>query len=326
MRAIVTGGAGFIGSHLIEALVERGDDVVCLERPGAPDHWVRDLPVRFRDIGLTDVNALGRELDGGDAIFHLAALTQALRVEEYYAVNTEGTANLLRAAARQPGPAPRFVLMSSLAAAGPCRNGELLTPETVPFPLSHYGHSKLLAEAVVHAHAARVPAVILRFPTVYGPRERAVLKMFRLVQKRIAVTVGGWEQEISAIYVRDVVTALLAAASVPRAAGRTYCVAHPVAVTLREFTATVGRVLGRRPVLLSVPRCVARVGAVSAELAAMVTGNAAILNRDRVREMTQRRWVCDSARAQVELGFEPAWDINRGVAETAAWYEEAQWI
>lgn len=326
MRAIVTGGAGFIGSHLIQSLVERGDDVVCLERPGASDRWLRDLPIRFRDCGLTDAATLAREVAGADVIFHLAALTQARRRAEYYEVNTEGTARLLQAAARAAPGAPRFVFMSSLAAAGPCRNGERLDPLTVPFPLSHYGHSKLLAEAVVHAWADRVPASILRFPAVYGPRERAVLKLFQMVRRGVALTIGDWEREVSLIYVRDVIAALLAAGDEPRSCGRTYCVTHPVPVTWRGFVDVIARVLQRAPVRIAVPPAVAQLIAVGAEVGARAARTAAILNRDRVREMTQRRWVCDGSRAEAELGFRPEWDIQRGVAATAAWYLEAQWI
>lgn len=326
MRAIVTGGAGFVGSHLIEALVARGDDVLCIERPGSLAAWIRDLPIRIRQIGLGDAPTLASELEGADVVFHLAALTQALRREDYYAVNTEGTANLLLAAARQGPAAPRVVFMSSIAAAGPCRNGEFLSPDTVPFPLSHYGHSKLLAEAVVHAYADRVPAIILRYPTVYGPRERAVLKLFQLVQRRVALSVGGWDRPNSVIYVRDVVSSLLAAAEKPVAVGRTYCVTHPDSVTWREFARAVGEALEREPILLSVPASVARVVAVTSEAVGAVTRRAAILNRDRVREMTQPRWECDGSRAETELDLQPAWGIDRGVPETAAWYKEARWI
>jgi nucleoside-diphosphate-sugar epimerase len=147
MRAVVTGGGGFIGSHLIDALVARGDDVVCIERPGTPNRWLRDLPIEYRDTGLQDVSALSEACDGADVVFHLAALTEARSSREYYLVNTEGTAGVLKAAAAHNGGAPRVVFLSSLAAAGPCRNGELLSPDTVPNPLSHYGHSKLTDHA-----------------------------------------------------------------------------------------------------------------------------------------------------------------------------------
>lgn len=325
MRALVTGAAGFVGSHLVQALIARDTEVVCIERPGAPRGWLADLPVCYRDVGLSDVRTLQRELDGVDVIYHLAALTQARRPREYYETNTDGTANLLHAAVRRGGAAPRFVFMSSLAAAGPCRGDELLTPDSVPCPLSHYGHSKLLAEAVVHAFSDRVPSIILRFPPVYGPRERAVLMLFQLVRRRLALTIGNWERENSLIHVHDAVQALLAAGGTPRA-GRTYCVTHPQVVTWREFALAVGQALGRRPMLLSIPRLVAGAVAAGSELVAAVSGTAAILNRDRVREMTQRRWVCDGSRAISELNLAPAFDMARGVAQTADWYEEAQWL
>src|SRR5437867_2722353 len=230
MRAVVTGGAGFIGSHLIEALVARGDEVVCVERPGAPRRWLEGLDLSYRDSGLDDERALSAAFAGADVVFHLAGLTEARAPRDFYAVNTEGTARVFRAAAAHNGRAPRVVLMSSLAALGPCRNGDRLSPDTVPYPISHYGHSKLLAEAIAHAFADRVPA--------------------------------------------------------------------PVAWAV----------------------------AVAAEACARLRHAAAILNRERLRELVQERWVCDPSRAMTELGFAPQYPVARGVAETAQWYREARWI
>jgi len=326
MRAIVTGGGGFIGSHLIEALVARGNDVVCIERPGAPNRWLRDLPIEYRDIGLEDVAALREACDGADVVFHLAALTEARTPHEYYLINTEGTARVLKAAAAHNGGAPRVVFLSSLAAAGPCRNGELLSPDTVPMPLSHYGHSKLLAEVLVHAYQDRVPATILRFTSVYGPREKGVLTLFRMIKHGVALTVGGWDREVSMLYVRDAVQGLLEAGDTPRAAGRTYCVAHPEPVTWRSVADAIGRALHREPRLVSVPVGVARLIAIAAEGCAKVRHAAAVLNRERVRELTQQRWVCDVSPAQRELGFAPEYPIGRGAAEAARWYEEERWL
>ncbi len=326
MRVVVTGGGGFIGSHLIEALVARGDDVICIERPGAPDIWLRDLPIAFRDIGLRRVAELRRAFDGADVVFHLAALTEARTPHEYYLVNTEGTARVLKAAAAHNGAAPRVVLLSSLAAAGPCRNGELLSPDTVPMPLSHYGHSKLLAEVLVHAYQDRVPAVILRLSAVYGPREKAVLKMFRMIKHGVAFTIGGWDRQVSMLYVRDAVQGLLKAADTRAALGHTYCLAHPEPVSWAVVAAAIGRALSRRPRLVSLPVGLARVVAVAVEGCAKVAHQAAVLNRERVRELTQRRWVCDVSRAERELGFAARYPIERGTAEAARWYEEERWL
>jgi nucleoside-diphosphate-sugar epimerase len=279
MRAVVTGGGGFIGSHLIEALVARGIEVLCVERPGALPGWIDGLPIRYVDHGVNDLDGLTSSCLGADVVFHLAGLTEARVPADFYRVNTEGTECVLKAAAAHNGTAPHVILLSSLAATGPCRNGEALSPDSVPFPLSHYGHSKLLAEAVMHAYADRVPGTIFRLPSVYGPRERGVFTFFKLVRRGLALTVGSWDRQLSLIYVKDVVQGLIAAAMDTPPAVRTYCLAHPEPVSWREFA-----------------------------------------------RAAQERWVCDSSRANVEIGFEPHYPIASGIAETVAWYREAQWL
>lgn len=326
MRALITGGAGFIGSHLSEALVERGDEVVCVERPGAKRGWVEDLPLAWHPIGIEDGDALTGLLEGVDVVFHLAALTEARSPDDFYEVNTLGTARVIEAIERVGRPAPRFLLLSSIAAVGPCRNGDRLDPGTVPFPLSHYGNSKLLAEAVVHAHADTLPATIIRFPSVYGPRERAVLTFFRLVKRGAALTVGSWDREVSMIYVEDAVQGLIAAATSEGAAGRTYLIAHPEVVTWRAFAEETAGALDKRPLLVSIPELAARGVARGAECLARARKRAAILNRDRLREMTAARWVCDPSRAISEIGFAPRYPLRRGVPETADWYRRMSWL
>lgn len=325
MRAVVTGGAGFIGSHLIERLAARGDDIVCVERPGASRRWIADVPLAWEPVGLEDESGLARVLEGADVVFHLAALTEARRYTEYYAVNTEGTASVLRAAARFNGSAPRVVFPSSLAALGPCRDEKPLSPDSIPFPITHYGNSKLLAEAAVHAFADRVPAAILRLSAVYGAREKAVGKLFGMIRRGVALTVGSWDRTVSLLYVKDAVQGLLAAADTERAAGRTYCLAHPETVTWAEFACAAGEALGRAPRLVSVPLKAAQAIAVLAELCARGRRRAAIVNRERVREMSQRRWVCDPASAIAEIGFDPRYPMERGLGETIAWFGDRNW-
>lgn len=326
MRAIVTGGAGFIGSHLIETLLGAGHEVTCLERPGATRNWVDGLPVDWKPVGLEDERALRQTFAGADVVFHLAGLTEAVRPVDLYAVNTEGTARVTRAAAAFNGSAPHVILLSSLAAIGPCRNGEALSRDSIPCPLSHYGNSKLLAEAVVHAFDDRVPATIIRLPTVYGPREKAVLTLFKMLKRGVGLTIGGWEREASMIYVKDVVQGLIAAAESERAEGRTYCLAYPTPICWSELAETASEVFGRRPRLMSLPAAAANPIALCCEAGARMSGKAAILNRDRVREISQERWVCDPSRAIDEIGFAPVYPIDRGVRETIAWYREEEWL
>jgi nucleoside-diphosphate-sugar epimerase len=326
VRVVVTGAAGFVGSHLVESLVARGDDVLCVERAGANLQWISPLPVRHYLAGVENLAGLTRALHGAEVVYHLAALTEARRPDDLYAVNTEGTANVMRAAAAQGVDAPHVVFLSSISATGPCPDGSPATPDSVPHPISHYGRSKLMAEAVVHAWSDRVPTTVLRCPTIYGPRERAVLKFFRLVRSGVAITIGDWDRVVSMLYVKDLLPVLLAAGGNAGAKGRTYCVGHPEHVSWRAFCDAVGAALGRDPFRLAVPVPLARGLALAIEAGAAVARAAAILNRERVREMLPRAWVCDATRATNELGFAPVFPIARAVPETAAWYRQAGWL
>jgi nucleoside-diphosphate-sugar epimerase len=326
MRAVVTGGAGFVGSHLVEKLLDRGDEVVCIERPGADRGWVEGLDIEFKDCGLGEAAVLGNLVCGADVVYHLAALTEARTPDECYEVNTQGTANILKAAAGCSCSPPKVVFMSSLAAVGPAPEGGSLTADTPPRPLSHYGRSKLHAEVVIHAYADRVPAIICRFPAVYGPRDRVVLKLFSMVARGFALTIGPWDREISVLHAADAVDGLIAAANTPGAVGNTYNLANPCPITWGEFVMAIGHALGRRPLKVAVPVIAARPIALVAEAVAWLGHRAAVLNRDRVREISQARWVCDPGSAMAEIGFLPRYSLTTGVAETAEWLRRNQWI
>ena len=326
MRAIVTGGAGFVGSHLVEKLLARGDDVVCIERPGAGRGWIEGLDIEFHDCGLGETASLGDLVCHADVVYHLAALTEARTPDDCYEVNTQGTANIMKAAAGCPCSPPKVVFMSSLAAVGPAPAGGCLTADTPPRPLSHYGRSKLHAEAVIHAYADRVPSVICRFPAVYGPRDRVVLKLFSMVAKGFALTIGPWDREISIVHAADAVDGLIAAATTGAAVGSTYNLAHPQPITWGEFVMAIGHALGRTPVKFAVPVVAARPIALAIEAVAWLGHRAAVLNRDRVRELSQARWVCDPGSAMAEIGFQPRYSLDAGVAETAEWLRRIQWI
>lgn len=326
MRALVTGGAGFVGSHLVEKLLDRGDEVVCIERPGAHRGWIEGLDIDFHDCGLGETALLGNLVCGADVVYHLAALTEARTPDECYEVNTQGTANILKAATGCACSPPKVVFMSSLAAVGPAPDGGSLTADTPPRPLSHYGRSKLHAEAVIHAYADRVPAIICRFPALYGPRDRVVLKLFSMVARGFALTIGPWDREISILHAADAVDGLIAAANTSGAVGKTYNLANPHPITWGGFVMAIGHALGRRPLKFAVPVIAARPIALVAETVAWLGHRAAVLNRDRVREISQARWVCDPSSAMAEIGFQPRYSLEAGVAETAEWLRRNQWI
>jgi nucleoside-diphosphate-sugar epimerase len=126
--------------------------------------------------------------------------------------------------------------------------------------------------------------------------------------------------------VEDAVAALLAAADRPEAPGQTFMIAHPEPVTWARFARTVGTAMGRNPVLVSLPTAAARVTAWVVETASRLRGRPAVLNRDRVREISQARWVCDPTVAMRQLGFHPQFPVSLGVARTADWYRKEKWL
>jgi nucleoside-diphosphate-sugar epimerase len=147
-----------------------------------------------------------------------------------------------------------------------------------------------------------------------------------MVSRGFALTVGPWRRRVSLVHAADVVDGLIAAGVSPRALGRTYHLAHPEPATWGDFVSAVAGALDRNPLRLALPVGVARAVAVAAEAAARVRHRAAVLNRDRVRELAQECWVCDTEAAAAELGFAPRFALETGVRTTADWLRSKRWL
>jgi dihydroflavonol-4-reductase len=214
--------------------------------------------------------------------------------------------------------------VSSLAAAGPSPDGTPLGEDAAPHPVTHYGKSKLAAERIVRE---LVPdAVIVRPPVVYGPRDTDVFQILKPFTQGVALQLGGGERWFSAIYVKDLVEGLMAAARATQAAGRTYFLANSKPVSWSELGAATARITRRKARILRVPVAVAYAGGWCAEMWAHLTGRPGIVSREKVREAQCPYWTCDVRRAAEEMGFEARTPLEAGLAETLAWYREAGWL
>ncbi|MDZ7385235.1 MAG: NAD-dependent epimerase/dehydratase family protein [candidate division KSB1 bacterium] len=324
MKALVTGANGFIGSHLVERLLAQGAEVRCLVRKTSNLRWLQGLDVQLTYGSLDSPASLQGALEGVDVVFHLAGATKSLTPEGYFVANTQGTARLLDAC-RERGN-PRVVFVSSQAAAGPSDGQRAKTEHDPPTPITAYGKSKLQAELLVQEYAKTGPAVIVRPPVVYGPRDTDVLALFRLAARGLCPLVGSKRRLVSLIHVQDLVEGLLLAATTPQALGKTYFLCNDQPVDWELFAQQIASVLGKRCVRIRVPEVVLPVVGTVSELMARVGGKPALLSRDKVREMRQRYWVCDNTRAKQDLGFAPRVDVAEGVAQTAAWYRAQGWL
>lgn len=317
---LVTGGTGFIGSHLLERLSGLGESVRCLVRPRAVP---RRLPAGVEECpgDLDSSEGIERALSGVDTVFHLAGVTKALHADDYWRGNARATGNLVRALAGRPA---RLVHVSSLAAIGPSPDGTPLTEDAEPHPLTHYGRSKLEAERMVKELAPE--AVIVRPPAVYGPRDTDIFQLLKSIARGLAVEIAGPERWVSLIYVADLVDGILAAARTARAAGRAYFLAYPKPATWAELRDTAARIVGRRPRVLRVPPGAAGAVGYCAEVWSRVRRKPLIVSREKILEAQCRWWTVDSSRAAAELGFEARTPLEQGLAETLAWYKEAGWL
>ena len=316
---LVTGGSGFIGSHLVDRLCLDGKSVRCLLRRKSN----RELPPQAEIVfgELVSGAGLDEALRGVDTVIHLAGVTKALAVEDYYVGNMRATENLARTMA---GRAIRLVHVSSLAAVGPNPDGIPIEEDAEPHPFTNYGKSKLEGERVVRR---LVPdSVIVRPPVVYGPRDTDVFRILKPLCKGIAVQIGGGERWFSAIYVKDLIDGLIAAAHAAQAPGGTYFLANATPVSWTDLRVTTARIIGRDARVLRVPSPVAYAVGYGAEVWARLTRKPGIISREKVKEAECPYWTCDTRRAAAEIGFHARTSLDAGLAQTLSWYREAGWL
>ncbi len=315
---LVTGGTGFIGSHLVERLLERKQPFrVLARRPGSARNAAASRGDLATGEGIADA------LNGVTTVIHLAGTTKTLTAEGYRTGNVLATENLARAIAAT-GRAIRVVHVSSLAAAGPAPGDTAIPEDGEPRPVSLYGQSKLEGERRMRAH---VPdAVIVRPPVVYGPRDTDVFQILKSASQGFVLRIAGGERWFSAIYVSDLVDGILLAAMSPSGGGKTYYLAHPKPVSFTEMIAAIAQVMGRTPRIITIPSAAAAAAGVCSETWARLIRKPGILSRDKVREMVCERWVCQTDAVKRELGFEAPTDFREGIEKSIAWYRTAGWL
>jgi nucleoside-diphosphate-sugar epimerase len=215
-------------------------------------------------------------------------------------------------------------MVSSMAAAGPARRGIPLTGSEAPQPVTGYGRSKLAAEGAVTASS--LPWCILRPPMVYGPRDREVLKVFRLARLGVAPVFGDGSQELSAVHAGDLAEALVAAATTAASAGRIYYPCHPEIFTSAELVRAIARAMGRRVSILRIPDSVGRGLLRVTEGSARLVRQATILTVDKANEFFQPAWTGDPTPLTRETGWHAVHDLQSGLADTWRWYRSAGWL
>jgi dihydroflavonol-4-reductase len=315
----ITGATGFIGGHVAAHMAGRGDKVRAIVRGSSV---VQGLP---QDVTVVRAPlataALAEAFRGVDVVVHLAGVVSTVREREFFDVNVEGT-RAVAEATRTVGA--RLVYISSLAAAGPSPPSAPRGEDDPPAPINAYGRSKLGGERVVAA-MPDLPWTILRPGVVYGPRDRALLPLFRFASLGVLPLVGRATAAYTFVHISDLVRAI--AAAVDRGGERdTLFVGHPRAVTTRGLLEAVRRAAGRRALLVRVPMAVTRLLAMAGDVAGRISGRPFAIDSRRYHELSAEGFVCCVDRLRDRLGIVAEIDLQEGLRETEAWYRKEGWL
>ena len=325
MKIALTGGTGFIGSHLAETLTAAGHDVTCLVRQTSNLRWLQDLDVRTVAGDLDDPGTLNDLVGPADTVVHTSGAKFAYSLAEFLRGNLSQTKNIYDAIARSGSGVARFLYISSISAAGPSATGAPLTEDMPLRPITPYGVSKAETERFVASHASRVPFTIIRPPGVYGPRDKDLLIYFRLVRHHLKPILGRMNR-FDFVYVKNLCHGIRLAIESERASNETYYLSDAVPYTWRSFTQLVCEAIGTSAMPVRPPIGLSLVVAEVAARMAKALNLPVKLDKHKIREFIQRFWVVSTRKAQEELGYLPSHDAQTAVSATARWYRANGWI
>ena len=328
-KILVTGASGFIGSFIVEEALRRGWETWAAMRRSSSKQFLQDERIHFIELNLSDEQQLTEQLRPHqfDYVVHAAGVTKCINPDDFHHINTEGTQHLVRALLTLKMPLKKLVYLSSLSIFGAIREQqpyEEIRETDTPQPNTAYGRSKLEAEQWLDRQ--QIPCVTLRPTGVYGPRERDYFLMAKSIKQHSDFAVGYKQQDITFVYVDDVVQAVFLACERGEA-GRKYFLSDGEVYQSTTFSDLIREALGHPWwIRITAPIWVLRVVTFFGDLIGRMTGKISALNNDKYHILKQRNWRCDIEPARRELGYEPQVQLEEGVRRTIKWYQDNGWL
>jgi nucleoside-diphosphate-sugar epimerase len=324
--AVVTGGTGFVGSHLVDLLLDKGYEVRCITRKSSDLKWLKDKDVKIFDCGLYNKEALREIIRDADYIYHVAGVVKSKTKEGYFRGNVDTTRTLIEATLESNSNLKRFLVVSSQTVTGPSLDGKPVNEETDCRPITTYGKSKLEEEKLVLSFKDKLPITICRAPAVYGERDTEIFIYFKTFSKGLTTTIGFNEKKLSLIHVLDLVNGFYLAATNEKSKSQIYFISSEEFYTWPQINNITSKIIGKKPIVIKVPHFLVYTIAAVAQFAAMFSSKPATLNIEKAKDITQQYWICDTSKAVRELGYRQNISIEEGIKRTIEWYKKMNWI
>ncbi len=326
-RVLITGASGFVGYHLIEAALKAGFEVHGAIRKSSDVSHLSGLDIQYVYPDYNNAESLQKELETGQYsyIIHSAGVTRAKNEAEYNKINAAYTRNLAQAAQHASIPLSKFVFISSLAAMGPTFYEDInpITELSKAEPVTNYGRSKLLAEQYL-AEIKELPLIVLRPTAVYGPREKDIYIMFKTLKSGLEPYIGTKGQRLSFIYAKDLANVAMKALVNP---GNhvAYNISDGNSYERYELADLTKKILGKKTLKFHVPLGMVKALSGILELTSP-KDKTPVLNSEKLAELTAENWNCSIEKLKKDMGYVPAYDLERGLEETLKWYQSNNWL
>jgi nucleoside-diphosphate-sugar epimerase len=320
MKVAITGGSGFIGSHLVERLVSEGHNVKALVRKSSDTKLLETLGVKLVYGNVTKQASVERLVKDADVVYHIAGKVYMGSKHEFWNTNVRGTENMLAACLGRS--INRFVYTSSIGVMGSIRDPP--ADETYVYnPRSPYDKSKCEAEktALWYFREKDVPVTIVRPTVVYGPRNMYLLRLYDWIQRRDFPLIGSMDNLMHPCYIENCIKGIMLAGEKPKATGEIYIIGDEKPVSWRVYVNAIAEALGVNPPSRHVPVWVIKTVAGLSELKSWMFGSAPFLTRYWVEEIT-KNFAYSITKAKNKLSYNPKISLKEGISRTIDWYRQ----
>jgi len=324
--AVVTGASGFVGSHLVDLLLEKKYKVRCIIRKSSNLRWLNGKDVELHICELTNKEGLRKIFEGADYIYHVAGVVKSKKPEGYFAGNVETTKALLDVALEFKNIIKRFIIVSSATASGPSPINNPVSEDFPCKPITTYGRSKLAQEELAKSYMDQIPITVCKVAAVYGERDTEIFIFFNTYSKGLMTTIGLNDKQVSLIHVNDVVRGLYLAAISDKAKGQIYFITSEKYYTWKEVGDATSKVMNKKSFKIAVPHFVVYTIAGIAQFFSMFSSKAATLNIEKAKDITRPAWISDYRKAYKDFGFKQEISLEEGIRRTVDWYKKVGWL